>query len=227
MRRGWRRGATWTSSSRPRAGRRGARRRSPGRCSTPVRLHDARADRLMMRKGGHPTDTSRDHDFTDWEAVERFARECAGALRRRRVTSGAAGLLVRSSVSLAERRLTGTEGLALCPHLRGTEGLALCPHLRGTEGLALCPHHRKPRHRAESRACGTEGDGGPGPLSPPARDGGPGPPTPATAMPRARLPSSRTSETSPSASAGGPENAAETPTARTPRRTWSMKPSPQ
>src|SRR5918994_1036143 len=167
MRRGWRRGATWTSSSRPRAGRRGARRRSPGRCSTPVRLHDARADRLMMRKGGHPTDTSRDHDFTDWEAVERFARECAGALRRRRVTSGAAGLLVRSSVSLAERRLTGTEGLALCPHLR------------------------EPRHRAESRACGTEGDGGPGPLSPPARDGGPGPPTPATAMPLARLPSSR------------------------------------
>ena len=34
----------------------------------------------MMRKGGHPTDTSRDHDFTDWAAVERFARECAGAL---------------------------------------------------------------------------------------------------------------------------------------------------
>ena len=36
--------------------------------------------RLMMRKGGHPTDTSRDHDFTDWAAVERFAREFAGAL---------------------------------------------------------------------------------------------------------------------------------------------------
>ncbi|HZB74802.1 MAG TPA: hypothetical protein VE526_01165, partial [Solirubrobacteraceae bacterium] len=124
--------------------------------------------RLMMRKSGHPTDTSRDHDFTDWEAVERFARECAGALRRRRVTSGAAGLLVRSRVSLAELRLTGTEGLALCPHLRGTEGLALCPQLegrrawpsvpttvnraternlalagpRGTEGLALCPRPR-------------------------------------------------------------------------------------
>lgn len=24
------------------------------------------------------TDTSRDHDFTDWDAVERFAEECAG-----------------------------------------------------------------------------------------------------------------------------------------------------
>jgi menaquinone-dependent protoporphyrinogen oxidase len=36
--------------------------------------------RLLMRKGGRPTDTSRDHDFTDWAAVERFAREFAGAL---------------------------------------------------------------------------------------------------------------------------------------------------
>ncbi|HKG64875.1 MAG TPA: flavodoxin domain-containing protein [Solirubrobacteraceae bacterium] len=34
--------------------------------------------RLMMRHGGHPTDTSRDHDFTDWDAVDRFAEECAG-----------------------------------------------------------------------------------------------------------------------------------------------------
>ena len=36
--------------------------------------------RLLMRKGGHPTDTSRDHDYTDWDAVERFAHECAGLL---------------------------------------------------------------------------------------------------------------------------------------------------
>ncbi len=36
--------------------------------------------RLMMRKGGHPTDTSRDHDFTDWDAVERFAHAFAGEL---------------------------------------------------------------------------------------------------------------------------------------------------
>ena len=34
--------------------------------------------RLMMRHGGHPTDTSRDHDFTDWDAVDRFGAECAG-----------------------------------------------------------------------------------------------------------------------------------------------------
>ena len=33
--------------------------------------------KLMMKHGGHPTDTSRDHDFTDWDAVERFGRECA------------------------------------------------------------------------------------------------------------------------------------------------------
>jgi menaquinone-dependent protoporphyrinogen oxidase len=36
--------------------------------------------RLMMHKSGHPTDTSRDHDFTDWDAVERFAGEFAAAL---------------------------------------------------------------------------------------------------------------------------------------------------
>ena len=33
--------------------------------------------KLMMRRGGHPTDTSRDHDFTDWDDVERFGAECA------------------------------------------------------------------------------------------------------------------------------------------------------
>jgi menaquinone-dependent protoporphyrinogen oxidase len=33
--------------------------------------------RLLMRRGGHPTDTSRDYDYTDWAAVERFGRECA------------------------------------------------------------------------------------------------------------------------------------------------------
>lgn len=35
--------------------------------------------RLMMRKGHHPTETSRDYDYTDWDAVERFAHECAAA----------------------------------------------------------------------------------------------------------------------------------------------------
>jgi menaquinone-dependent protoporphyrinogen oxidase len=33
--------------------------------------------RLLMHKGHHPTDTSRDYDYTDWDAVERFAHECA------------------------------------------------------------------------------------------------------------------------------------------------------
>jgi menaquinone-dependent protoporphyrinogen oxidase len=33
--------------------------------------------RLMMKRAGHPTDTSRDYDFTDWDAVESFGRECA------------------------------------------------------------------------------------------------------------------------------------------------------
>jgi len=33
--------------------------------------------RLLMRKGGHPTDASRDYDYTDWGAVEKFGRACA------------------------------------------------------------------------------------------------------------------------------------------------------
>jgi menaquinone-dependent protoporphyrinogen oxidase len=33
--------------------------------------------KLMMKRGGHPTDTSRDHDFTDWEAVDAFGLTCA------------------------------------------------------------------------------------------------------------------------------------------------------
>ena len=40
--------------------------------------------RLMMRAiasaAGHATDTRRDHEYTDWEAVDRFARDFAGAL---------------------------------------------------------------------------------------------------------------------------------------------------
>ncbi len=29
--------------------------------------------RVLMRLGDHPTDISRDHEYTDWDAVERFA----------------------------------------------------------------------------------------------------------------------------------------------------------
>ncbi len=35
------------------------------------------AMRLMARIGHHPTDASRDYDFTDRDAVERFGAECA------------------------------------------------------------------------------------------------------------------------------------------------------
>jgi menaquinone-dependent protoporphyrinogen oxidase len=33
--------------------------------------------RLMMHRGGHPTDASHDYDYTDWDAVARFGREIA------------------------------------------------------------------------------------------------------------------------------------------------------
>ena len=33
----------------------------------------------IARKAGGPTDTSRDHDLTNWPAVDRFAEELAGA----------------------------------------------------------------------------------------------------------------------------------------------------
>lgn len=33
--------------------------------------------RLMMKRGGHPTDTSHDHDFTDWDGVKKLGRELA------------------------------------------------------------------------------------------------------------------------------------------------------
>jgi menaquinone-dependent protoporphyrinogen oxidase len=37
--------------------------------------------KLMMRHQGHPTDTSRDFDYTDWDAVERFGHEFAAKQR--------------------------------------------------------------------------------------------------------------------------------------------------
>jgi menaquinone-dependent protoporphyrinogen oxidase len=36
--------------------------------------------RLMMRHQGHPTDTSRDYDYTDWDAVDRFGHEFAASV---------------------------------------------------------------------------------------------------------------------------------------------------
>ena len=36
--------------------------------------------RLMMHRGGHPTDTARDHDYTDWDAVWRLGEQVVAAL---------------------------------------------------------------------------------------------------------------------------------------------------
>ena len=35
------------------------------------------AMRLLMHRGGHPTDISQDYEYTDWDAVEAFALDCA------------------------------------------------------------------------------------------------------------------------------------------------------
>ncbi len=35
------------------------------------------AMRMVMRRGGHPTDIRRDYVYTDWDAVDAFARACA------------------------------------------------------------------------------------------------------------------------------------------------------
>jgi menaquinone-dependent protoporphyrinogen oxidase len=34
--------------------------------------------RLLMRRGGHPTDTSHDYDYTDWDTVAEFAKDFHG-----------------------------------------------------------------------------------------------------------------------------------------------------
>jgi menaquinone-dependent protoporphyrinogen oxidase len=33
--------------------------------------------RVLMRRGGHPTDIRREYEYTDWSAVDAFARDCA------------------------------------------------------------------------------------------------------------------------------------------------------
>ena len=44
--------------------------------------------RLMMKRDHHPTDTSHDYEYTDWEQVERFARTCASLVATAETTSG-------------------------------------------------------------------------------------------------------------------------------------------
>lgn len=53
--------------------------------SWPTRLVMKRISRLTAR----PTDTSRDWEFTDWEAVTRIAREFAGAVAAQGIPAGA------------------------------------------------------------------------------------------------------------------------------------------
>ena len=36
--------------------------------------------KMMMRRGGHPTDSSQDYDYTDWDEVGRFGRTVAEML---------------------------------------------------------------------------------------------------------------------------------------------------
>jgi menaquinone-dependent protoporphyrinogen oxidase len=38
------------------------------------------AIRPMMQRAGRPSETSRDYDYTVWDAVEAFARSCAAKL---------------------------------------------------------------------------------------------------------------------------------------------------
>lgn len=38
---------------------------------------------MISRRSGGPTDTSREYEFTDWEAVDRFGREVAEGLAGR------------------------------------------------------------------------------------------------------------------------------------------------
>lgn len=33
--------------------------------------------KMLMKRGGHPTDTRRDYDYTDWAAVDEFGAACA------------------------------------------------------------------------------------------------------------------------------------------------------
>ena len=42
--------------------------------------------RLLMHRGGHPTDIGRDFDYTDWDAVDRFGEEFARRVAAERVS---------------------------------------------------------------------------------------------------------------------------------------------
>ena len=77
-----RRGAASTSSARRPAGFPARTARIAG--ALQYREYDAftrQLMRLLMKRMGHPTDTSQDYDYTDWEAVDRLGRETAALAR--------------------------------------------------------------------------------------------------------------------------------------------------
>lgn len=39
--------------------------------------------KLIMKKGGHPTDASHDYEYTDWDALARFGQELSADFKRR------------------------------------------------------------------------------------------------------------------------------------------------
>ena len=43
--------------------------------------------RLLMRHEGHPTDTSQDYDYTDWDAVEKLGDDFARRLSQASTTA--------------------------------------------------------------------------------------------------------------------------------------------
>lgn len=53
--------------------------------------------KLISWQAGAPTDTSRDHEFTDWAAVDRFAGELAAGLRDDRNSRPARGRRAKSA----------------------------------------------------------------------------------------------------------------------------------
>src|SRR5262245_56416356 len=60
--------------------------------------------KMISRRAGAPTDTSRDYVFTDWHAVAQFARQFAGLLPADRgVATGTPTAIAASACSLDER----------------------------------------------------------------------------------------------------------------------------
>jgi menaquinone-dependent protoporphyrinogen oxidase len=52
--------------------------------------------KVVSQRSGGPTDTSRDHEFTDWQAVDRFAERLAKAVPPSTASNQVENLLVRA-----------------------------------------------------------------------------------------------------------------------------------